>query len=498
MLDKKEILFISPNSVRGFSVRNDEVKELVGLPWVPETLGRVLGTVRAAMGKGVRILIGEAFTYSATFPLSKGEFSSSDEEREAVRRIFAECVPEDLTGTDWDYREVPIPGINDSVRYVQAVAIVAPFARALSPARKEAGFKVTASLSESSALAGMFSDRKDPIIFVSKSDGIFIAGAIGGTVLSSVSSFNRLAFESVQSVRNFLEHRFSLSFRTLLFSGDFPEDDFRDFDRAAAEQSGLSIEFSKANAILGLARKNDVSGDDRSALSFTLSISGVESPLEESEPVPEADRSERFHLHTIDDPEQVAASKSGWIDSFRRIPRRTRVLSVMFLVVCLSGVSAVIWLRDRSGDTKEALRTPTVETSAPSASGVDTVSVNENKTVESPEEPPKTNGNVPEESPVFNRASFRVAIENGSGIAGAATRLRETLSDESFVVISAGNAQAIVSGSKFRAKASVPKEFLEELSHISGVFLGENSAFDIPDDSEVDVILILGREGDTP
>ena len=98
------------------------------------------------------------------------------------------------------------------------------------------------------------------------------------------------------------------------------------------------------------------------------------------------------------------------------------------------------------------------------------------------------------EAPAFNRASFRVSIENAGGAPGSAGKLREKLVTEGFVVLSAGNAASKSNASLLRSKASVPEAFLNDLIAISKISSSNEMLRNIPDDAESDVIVTIGTE----
>jgi len=493
MLNTKEVLFITSSAVKGFSVHGDEAKELVSLSWTPETIGRVLETARSAMGRSVRLLMGEPFAYVATLFVSEQEkevFASLEKEREAVFQLAGKLVPEELEKTTWDYREVSLPAASLG-RPVEVVAVIASFARIVVPAVKSAGFRVLEALPESCAIASLFADRKEAILVVCKSDGIFVAGVIGGIVLSSVTSLGVVNFEAVENVRRFVEHRFALSIKTIVFVGDFSERELSDFEREKAESVGLSLEFSKKTALLGCAEKRDISGDDRSVLSIKLDVPEI-STVASDDAVTASEEMEaaedRFRPHTLD--ERPASDRSGdvtgKVGGTHRVSRKTWTLAASFLVVLTCGVAAIGLLKkgqEREKETSDRARQ--LETSVPpDVSPVNSIPEKAVETVPAPSEEPVA----------FNRASFRIAIENASGVAGAAGRLQEILTKEEFVVIRVGNAESKEIAPSVRAKASVPDAFVDELISVSGLEASLDRRVETLEASEADVTIVIGKK----
>lgn len=492
MFDSKEILFISPNVVKGFSVRDGEATERVSLSWTPENIERVLGTVRAAMGRNVRLLVGEPFSYVTTLRLREGETdASSKEERLEVLHKAEKLIPEELNRTAWDYRELSLPDVSRDT-FVQVVALVASFARIVIPAIKTSGFHVHSTLPESCALALLFADRKEPILLIHKSEGFFVAGVFQGVVFSSITSFGAITFEAIDAAGRFLAEQCALPPKTIIFSGPFSQADLTLFERERAERAGFSVEFSENQAIFGLAKKEDVSGEDRLSLSIELDVpkTGEALPSEKDDSEKSGSK-ERFRPHVLD--ERTADDRATMKKSPRlRFSRRTMALAALFVGVLLCGGGAIFFLKKEEAREKNvASQTVSIETTIPKNGPQPVDSV---VPPISPEETPASDTTSSEEKLDFNRASFRIAIENGSGTSGAAGTLNEKLSDEGFVILSIGNAVTREAKSLIRAKASVPKAFLDELLSVASLSVSPEYRFDISEKNEQDVILILGKD----
>lgn len=493
MLDKKDVLFITPTLIKGFSVRGGEMEERISLPWTPERAKTVLGTVRSALGKSVRLLVGESFAYVATLPLPPDQtFSSPAEERAEVKRLAGQRIPEDMDAVSWDYREVALPSESHPGRAVQVVALTASFGNTVSSAILESGFRVSAVEPESSAVARLLADRDEPILLVFRGETVFVSGVIRGTVLSSMTSIARVNLPIIETVARFLEHSFHQTPKTIVFAGEFSDSDLGDFDREAAMRAGFALEFSAVTAIRGIAEKEDISGDDRTTLSVELILpkATLVSESGSAQELPEVE-TERFRTHALDERSLSGQSSTPASASFG-VPRRTVILAISFFFVALFGGGAMWFFlnrqseRDRSATRSEPI--PPVPIEAPLPIPDENSSVSESS--ESREE------SLPEssEAPAFNRASFRVSIENAGGAPGSAGKLREKLVTEGFVVLSAGNAVSKSNASLLRSKASVPEEFLNDLVAVSKISSSNEMLRNIPDDAESDVIVTIGTE----
>lgn len=491
MFDTKSILFITPSAVQGFSVRGEKVTEVVNLPWTTENIGSVLGTARAAVGRTARLLVGEQFSYVATFFLPKGaSYASPEEERLAVRDLAGKFIPEDLAESAWDYQDISLPEASLG-RPVQVVALVASFARVVVPALREAGFRISVTLPESCAVARLFADREEPLLLVYKSGFFFVAGVMNGMVLSSATSLRELTFETVETVGHFMKERFGFSPLRILFVGACTEGDLGDFETSRAERAGFSIEFSDKNAILGLALKKDVSGNDSDILSIELSIAEKKTHNDSEEAADsEMKTSERFRPHALDE----RTSSERMTDASRArpgIPNRTKVLAVLFVTLLfVGGVSIVALLRSRREISSNARDiAPVPQATAPFIEDVSLPGV------EDQENSSATTAGIPaEDAEEITHKSFRVALENGSGITGAASRLGDDLAEEKFAISGVRTAASASVVSFVRAKEAVPDEFLDELLANAGLEFSLERRRDIPEDADDDVILVLGKD----
>ncbi|MGB2791535.1 MAG: LytR C-terminal domain-containing protein [Candidatus Moraniibacteriota bacterium] len=489
MFNTKEILFITPSAIRGFSIRSGKVNEIVNLSWTTENVRAVLGTARAALGRNVRLLVGEQFTYVATFLLPKdANYASLEEERIAVRDLAEKFIPENLMESAWDYQEISLPDISLG-RPVQVVALVASFARVVVPALKEAGFRIPVTLPESCAVARLFVDWEEPFLLVYKGDFFFVAGVVRGRVLSSTTSLQELTFETVESVGRFMKDRFGFSSSRILFTGSCTENDLVNFDRTKAERAGFSIEFSDKSALLGLATKKDVSGSDPSVLSVELSVVEKGDDTEESSET-ESKTNERFRPHALDERTSSERLLGQQTAAYAQIPRRTKVLAMLFVIVVLLGGGSIILLRKKQAISLNMRdNIPLEQSETPSIEDAPSLDTKDEGSVSSPASVPSE-----EDVPEVTHASFRVVLENGSGISGAASHLKEDLVAEKFVISAIRTAESSHAVSFVRAKASVPEEFLDELLANAGLDFSLERRRDISEDAGEDVVLVLGSD----
>ncbi len=345
---KRKILSVGRNFLQGFSVRGRLVEESVSLSWSSERLKAALATMYSALGRTVRLLVGESFTYVVTVAIPSGRtFDSLADERAEVGRLAGERIPEDMREIQWDYREVSWESRGDAHRFVQVIAFTASFGNAVSPLLLESGFRVVAAEPESCAIARLVSDRKEPIILIFRGETVCIAGVMRGVVLSSVTSIASASNESVERVVAFLSEHFSLVPRSIVMAKNLSQKDLSGFDRSRAESDGYTLEEADLLAPVGIALKEDISGDDRSTLSVNVAPVKPRASLYENSRPELQDESERFHLHALDErafAESEQESPAGFFSAPGRIGRIVLVCAIVS-VALLIAIGSFIVLR---------------------------------------------------------------------------------------------------------------------------------------------------------
>lgn len=96
---------------------------------------------------------------------------------------------------------------------------------------------------------------------------------------------------------------------------------------------------------------------------------------------------------------------------------------------------------------------------------------------------------------VVNLAEYRIEVLNGSGITGAASKLRDVLTTDGFKVLSAGNAdKSDYTDTIISAKKNVNSAYLEKLKeNLNKTYTSViDSKTSVPESSEADVIITIG------
>lgn len=91
-------------------------------------------------------------------------------------------------------------------------------------------------------------------------------------------------------------------------------------------------------------------------------------------------------------------------------------------------------------------------------------------------------------------SKFTIAIQNGSGIGGEATKVQKILTSGGFKVVSIGNAKTYdYEKTVIQAKTDVDSNYLTQLTDLLGktYVLGDNEK--LPDSAKTDVVIIVGK-----
>lgn len=512
MASEKDILIITPSKLRGVRV-GERIVERVELDWTPEKLPQALATVRAALGKRIRLVLSDTFTYVSSVPLP--ETTSPEEERGSAGESFQLLMPEKLSETSWDYRafELPREASQRPRRLAEVIALTGSCARTIIPAVREAGFRVETAEPESASLARLLQNENGASLLLAKSESAFlIAGVFRGHVLSSFSSFTEITDTAILDAQRFFEYRFACTIPTLHVIGAFQPDDFARVRPDALDQSRLAVSIREGSSAEGMALKKDLEGSDADILSIDLSTlkqsdrnaaspePSISSELLENTADPKATDhsmpSERFRLHFLTERSEKKLPKQS--SSWSSEKKRTLILAGIFVIVLLSGIGVIYAiLKNRSSSSPASSSSKGItENTSPSPENVppesETADISKDAPAEKDSKEKKT-GNDSQENPAWNHQSFRIAIENGSGVAGAATALKSALSNQDFLIISVGNADTETTPT-ITATPSIPDDFLEELK---GVLPAGNWTINRKDSlsiADADIIVTLGIE----
>jgi hypothetical protein len=102
---------------------------------------------------------------------------------------------------------------------------------------------------------------------------------------------------------------------------------------------------------------------------------------------------------------------------------------------------------------------------------------------------------IPAPTKAVDLAKYEIKILNGSEVSGEAGRQQSNLEEEGFTVASVGNADdSNFTETIIQAKENVEQAFLDKLKNVLGKSFVVGEMEELPEDSDSDVIVILGSE----
>lgn len=155
-------------------------------------------------------------------------------------------------------------------------------------------------------------------------------------------------------------------------------------------------------------------------------------------------------------------------------------LILIVILIVVAGVSgALYYFRTKAiqENTKEDKESSTVSKPSPT------------KTPVSADESSATESSVLK----IDLSKYKIQVLNGSGVGGEASRLKDALEEEQFVVQDIGNADTSdYEKTIIRAKKDVQKEYLDKLKKLLGETYVLDTEEELGESADVDVVIIIG------
>jgi hypothetical protein len=129
MLRKTKIIVaITGDKIVGARVklaRQNKIEKSIAFGWKPETLDMVLSKMKTQLkAKRIRVLIGDDLSYvlRLTMPSTLGK----KEEKEYLAKKISEQIPEELSDTQWDYKELYLDATKKPSKEEKKVVVFSP------------------------------------------------------------------------------------------------------------------------------------------------------------------------------------------------------------------------------------------------------------------------------------------------------------------------------------------------------------------------------------
>jgi len=182
-------------------------------------------------------------------------------------------------------------------------------------------------------------------------------------------------------------------------------------------------------------------------------------------------------------------------------PRKLVFLLLLLILLCAGGFAGVRYMQE--GGTSQTLvspqTTPAEETPTQTPSPTEALTPTPEEkvsTTPSPTSkvtPTKTAGVTPAVAGASTRSSTTVSVLNGSGIAGAASKISTTLKDAGYTIGTVGNAQTFdYTGVTIQVKKSKSSILTQLKTDLSSYKVGSTSAT-LTESNAADAVVIVGK-----
>jgi hypothetical protein len=266
---KANILYISENKFQAFYVSGakkpkPELKKTID--WTIETFESDLAQIKKFCDSEIRILIDDELCLVVGISVSQ-KFSG---DRENVRKKAEEVIPEDLSKTIWDFKELLLTKnkqTGEEMVSLQIVALPEDFSKNLINAINKASLNVEAIEPLSTALARELEDENTPswCIYTKENPTLFFVDR--GLVHFSRSFSREVTSKDIVQLNAFVEDRFGVKPAKIIVAGVGAENYL-----ASLSLDEIKTEKYSIDPFISLSKKEDVYGTDKFILNLSESI----------------------------------------------------------------------------------------------------------------------------------------------------------------------------------------------------------------------------------
>lgn len=445
--NKKSILFITKSkiTVSEVTIDSNPTEKIIGkFDWTPYNLDNVLLSLKKITGNTIRILLSEDFVYVVHINLPP----NTNITKNLVRQKAQEFIPEDLSKTVWDFKEIlkgPQPVINSKIT-IQVVAVVKPLFEQISKSVINTDFQVEAIEPLSYALARFTRQQEKPFLFAYIVDTeILLTLALKETVFLT----QRLSVLTLNFINQFLafaKEKFLVEPKNLVFCGNTKNIDLKQYDNLS-----LKAEIQNISPVISLAYKEDLKGKDEDVLNLGLI--------------------KVFQQNTIQDlPKQVPSntSKQSTIAPTGKHHFPNIIIVIIFLII-LGSIGGFLMYNKNMLPKNKPTPTPTpLQVLSPTPLATPTTEI--------------------------DTSEYTITILNGTGKAGEATKIETLLTDNGFNVVKTGNANNFnYEKTQARFKEKVPDEAKLPLDKLLKTLYDFSIGTKLEEEYDSDILIIVGK-----
>ncbi len=259
--NKKTVLFITKSKLRISKVTiGSKSKETIiaEFDWEKQDLANFLLKSSKAIGNTIRLVLSEDFVYVIILSLGNNEIPN----RNIIRQKAQEFIPEDISKTVWEYKEVSStsPALS---KKIQAVVAVKKLFEDLSRSLGKSGLYVEQIEPLSLSLSRLTKKEEKPMLFVYIYDKAFLALSQKGAVFATERLDLPITKDKLDKFIAFVKTQFEITPEKIIFCGDTKNLNVKEY-----ETEGIKTEIQDLSPTISLAYKKSVKETDQKELNL--------------------------------------------------------------------------------------------------------------------------------------------------------------------------------------------------------------------------------------
>ncbi len=269
MFDKKYLtLFVGKASiVPGLVTMKNGVlfEEQETISYTSETLEGILTQIQSLSKRPVRVVLSEELVYVTSFLIPK----TSKITREQVVQMAENSIPENLTGTAWDFQTLHYNQIHasETSTIVEVAVVTAPFAKLFAGALKTSSLSVECVIPESCALALLIAHLEGISLIVEASQGgALLVAAEKGAVWATYIKYGACEPADLEDFIKFVAKKNAAKIERVILSHGTEE--LALSLQPITSQYELLVE--NLNPLAGVALQKKITGKDEEVLNIDM------------------------------------------------------------------------------------------------------------------------------------------------------------------------------------------------------------------------------------
>lgn len=453
------VVYVTKNKIRVYIFSKGKTPKLetsFDSDYTYETLPALFTKLKASIGTRFRLLLDDELLYVVTISLPKPDA----EKKELIRQKAQEIIPENLDNTFWTYRETPFQS-DKNTKNIQVIAVLTSFIEHLSSAFTTSDIQLEMMEPLSYALARYTERKNEPICIIHFTTHTLLVMTVKGAVIATTSVQEPLQPSHISTFFEYILREYNISPKRIVLTGNI-----EGITPQGLGLTSIPTEQQNLDPFVSFASQQTTKNSDEEELN--IEISKIHSLLQYKKTHPQISE-------TRENTEQSPEENNG--ENSKASSKKVYFQLSLILISLVFIIGSLTWFfinQQKPPVQKEAK----VEIT-PTPTNVEVISPTPIST----------------ESANIQIEDYAIRILNGSGKAGVASRLSDSLKEKGYDVSETGNADRNdYETTEIRYKKSVPEEVKMALdkevktlySFIVGTNLEENDTSDIE--------IIIGKE----